>query len=751
MSERAEQAPETGGGEKARQAGPGHDQRRPASGQAPSEACRAAGRPAEGEQEEAAGEAGARGGRRRGRPSKLDVAIRLGKQRYQLGRTSQASSGRPYAKRDNVRYLFDGKAKAELRADLRYAWQCADPDEATPSDSTLNSAISALKRFALEVEPDPTTAEDRMRAAGVSPDGGPSDRGAEALRNLGLDGSPVPENYAIPEPYEVDAGGVWRSVEGGEDQGASRVRVAWSALLPVGVLRAPDGAEEVELAWWRPPRWVRRAVPRSVAKSGRRLVAALGDQGLPVIEADAKQVERWLAAAEAANWGVLQPTRITRHLGWQPDGTTFVTGDQQPWPVRLTYDTQARALAAYHPHGTLEGWQEAVAPLTGHPRAQIGIYASLAAPLLKILGLPSFTVDWSGRSTTGKTITVVVGLSAWAAPSETAGAFGTWKTSVIATEKRLNLVRGLPVVLDESQLAFPPELVADVLYQVGENVGKGREGGWASMLAWETIVLSTGERPALSFTARQGASARVLSVEGYPFGSDPAAAIAAHKGVLGDYGTAGPAFVARLMAVLGEDGGHAKLLKLHRGLVKLYATGGDLSRRRAPLVACLHLAAILAHQWGVVAFQTPEPGVWLELFAGPDPRDDRPGEAFRVIREFIAARPDRVWGLAKVYDREGNDRPREYAEPPPLGWAGRLRDDGAVALLPEVVRQELKRAGYELDEVKSEWARSGAIRRDGRNLCRLERFGGGRERMYVFEPATERSQADAEREQEAGG
>ena len=166
-------------------------------------------------------------------------------------------------------------------------------------------------------------------------------------------------------------------------------------------------------------------------------------------------------------------------------------------------------------------------PLTGHPRAQIGIYASLAAPLLRILGLPSFTVDWSGRSTTGKTITVVVGLSAWADPSETAGAFATWKTSVIATEKRLNLVRGLPVVLDESQLAFPPELVGDVLYQVGENVGKGREGGWASMLAWETIVLSTGERPALSFTARQGASARVLSVEGYPFGSDPAAAIAA--------------------------------------------------------------------------------------------------------------------------------------------------------------------------------------------------------------------------------
>jgi len=670
------------------------------------------------------------------------VAIRLGKQRYQLGRTSQASKGRPYAKRDNVRYLFDGKAKAELRADLRYAWQCAAPDEATPSDSTLNSAISALRRLALEVEPDPTTAEDRMRAAGVSPDGGPSDRGAEALRNLGLDGSPVPENYAIPEPYEVDAGGVWRSVEGGEDQGASRVRVAWAALLPVGILRAPDGAEEVELAWWRPPRWVRRAVPRSVAKSGRRLVAALGDQGLPVIEADAKQVERWLAAAEAANWGVLQPTRITRHLGWQPDSTTFVTGDQQPWPVRPTYDTQARALAAYHPHGTLADWQAAIAGLARHPGAQMGVYAALAAPLLRPLGLGSFTVDWSGRSTTGKTITAIIALSVWADPSETAGAFGTWKTSVIAAEKRLNLVRGLPVVLDETQVAAP-ELVADILYQVAEGIGKGREGGWASMLAWQAIVLSTGERPALSFLTRQGASARVLSLEGYPFDDDAATAKTMGGKVLTCYGTAGPAFMGHLAELLGSETGQAKLAKMHRKLTRDHETGSALNRRRAPLVASLHLAGVLAHQWGVVPFPAPAPKVWDGLFGTADPRDDRAGEALAVVHSFIAAHPDRILGVSQVYDQLGTGRQREYEEPPAFGWAGRQVEDGAVALFPEVVKQELRRAGYELDEVAKEWAKSGAIRRgDGRHLLRRVRIGGDLRRMHVFEAGGESGQEE---------
>src|SRR6266513_5615083 len=73
----------------------------------------------------------------------------------------------------------------------------------------------------------------------------------------------------------------------------------------------------VELAWRDGPRWVSRLIRRAVTKSGRKLVAEAGDAGLPVIEAEARQAERWLAAAEAANYDVIARNPVARQLGWQ--------------------------------------------------------------------------------------------------------------------------------------------------------------------------------------------------------------------------------------------------------------------------------------------------------------------------------------------------------------------------------------------------------------------------------------------------
>ena len=99
------------------------------------------------------------------------------------------------------------------------------------------------------------------------------------------------------------------------------------------------------------------------------------------------------------------------------------------------------------PDGTLAAWKEAIAAASDHLVVQVGAYAGLASPLLEPLGLDSFTVDISGRSTRGKTITAMVALSCWADPSDKSEAMHTWQAaSVIGIEKRLNLVSGLTVV-----------------------------------------------------------------------------------------------------------------------------------------------------------------------------------------------------------------------------------------------------------------------------------------------------------------
>lgn len=275
----------------------------------------------------------------------------------------------------------------------------------------------------------------------------------------------------------------------------------------------------------------------------------------------------------------------------------------------------------------------------------------------------------------------------------------------------MNLVCGLPVVIDETRVVTSPDLVDAVIYQVPKNHGQARGGGWPNMLPWRTIVISTGEQPATSFTSHQGASARVLSVQHPPFGSRGTAsqevAEDVKSGVEANYGTAGPAFAGCLQARLAGGAGREKLRTRHAELTESLRGGNDMTARRAPLVACLALAAELAAEWEIVPFAAPETSIWLDLFTSADQRDNRSQMALDIVREFISSHADKLWGGLVRDDDE---------RPPATGWIGRPVDGGiagnehgGIALLPEKIREELKRRGYELDAVLPGWREQGVL------------------------------------------
>ena len=603
----------------------------------------------------------------------------------------------PYLIRGEQKYRFEGPERRSLKADLRALWREENPGENTPSDADLNSVIDDLQRLARDADPDEPTAEEEagqvLAAHGISEM--PHDRGLGLVTRL--DDSPLPEGYVIPEPYIIEPDGVHLV----KDDGAGYARVAWAWLFPVRVYVDPDGDQLVELAWRDGPRWVTRLIRRSLTKSGRKLIAEAGDAGLPMIEAEAKQAERWLAAAETANRSAIARHPVARQLGWQADGKTFVTGQDTPWRVEPRYSDQAAALAAHRPRGSLGAWKDAIAMARDHLIVQVGAYAGLASPLLHPLGLDSFTVDFSGRSTRGKTITAMVALSCWADPSDRSEGMLTWQTaSVIGIEKRLNLVSGLTVVVDETRLVKDPALVDAVLYMIPKNHGRPRGGGWPNMIPWRAVVVSTGEQAATSFTSHQGASARVLSVQSPPFGTDGKASRGAaetvKEGVEANYGTAGPAFVARLQARLAEDGGTGKLRTRHQELAEMLRGSTDMTGRRAPLAACLALAAELAEEWDILPFAAPEVTAWSGVFASDEQRDNRPEMALDLVRQYLAAHADKMWG--------SNDG----SHPPASGWIGHKAKEGP-ALLPEKLREELRKRGYELDAVIPGWLEMGAL------------------------------------------
>ena len=556
----------------------------------------------------------------------------------------------------------------------------------------------------------------------------------------------LPAGWSVPEGYEIDRGGVFLVRE--TRDGVQRTRVTYAPLLPVGVYVDPAGCQMVELVWRDHGRWVNRVVARNIAKSGRRLITALGDAGLPAVDADAKLLERWLAAAEAYNQRVIPRRSLYRWLGWQADGT-FVTGPTGRHRVEPIYDEQAPAIAAHHPHGDLESWKQAIKLIEPYPVAQMALYAGLAAPLLSLLRLDSFTIDLSGRSTRGKTTAAKIGLSLWADPTEKGDGLFSWRATMLAIEKRLNVVRGLPVVIDETRVVKHNELVDQVLYQVPKNHGQARGAGWPSLLPWSTIVISTGEQSALSFTTHQGAAARVLTLTRPPFGTgsgdNATAAIAVGRAIDENYGLAGPVFIGRLLAALTDPQRPActpdktcppertcalcQLRERHAQLTERFRGDTDMSGRRAPMVAVLALAAQLGHEYGVVPFPPPEPAVWHDLFAAADTTDNRPEMALDVVREWVASHSDELWTPERTIQ-------------PPTGWIGRRllldSDRPTVALLPERLKAVLARSGYSLDAVLPGWQELGYLHKGtGRApYLHVRALGDSKVRMYIFTPGT---------------
>ncbi|MCU1616343.1 MAG: hypothetical protein JWO98_3883 [Frankiales bacterium] len=506
---------------------------------------------------------------------------------------------------------------------------------------------------------------------------------------------------ATPEPYKVNRRGVHVLLAFGT---SSRwVQIAYAPLVITKAFTDAEGKQSVELAWTDRGKVVRRIVSREAIVRGRELIKTLGGDGLPVLDSDSREIERWLAVFEATNEPTIPTGYVARYLGWQPDGT-FVSGPDGDTRVEVTYEEQKGAAAAHRRAGTLDKWRAGIGQLEGYPVPRVVLAASFAAPLLKPLSIPSFTVDISSRSTRGKTTCLQCGLSVWADPSEDARALASWRTTLIGAEKHLNLVRGLVTTLDETMTAESPEIVNNLIYDLPKNEGKLRGGGWPSGLQWQTVLLSTGERPALSYSTHQGAAARVLSLTTSPFGDGGGpVAVALRDCILDNHGQAGPEFARRLIEEISTQKGRDALRAEHEKLREQLLGTSDMTGRRAPKVAVIALAERLAHRWGILPYEPLPVERWQRMFADvQEESDDRPEMAMDVLRAHVAS------NAAHIFRRGESKRDDQ----PHSGWLGLVPAPGGpswVAIPPEKARKILADAGYSLDAVLQGWIDAGYL------------------------------------------
>jgi hypothetical protein len=504
--------------------------------------------------------------------------------------------------------------------------------------------------------------------------------------------------------YTLNREGVWRLYLTARE-GEKRQLIAALPLIMSRRFVDDRGGVRFELAWLTDEGEVKRqVVTAETLNDAGKLFRVIPDNA--ITSTTSKACVEYLSHLRRRNreWLVETTQRVMTALGWDVEGTaTFTAGHGRPHLVHDTRNT-GKWLKAYRQQGTLQGWVDVVHEVADRVPVQVVLSASLAAPLLRVLGADNFAIDHHGSSSTGKTGTGRGGMSAWAEPVPTTVPWSDTETSM---NHKLAMLRGLPILLDDTQLTVKdPKKLEQVVYGLTQGKSKGRSTGdgreMQDVVDYEAVALITGETSVLSLTKMPGISGRVVPLSGAAF-ADKAQAQAFTKGCRANFGHAGPAFVEHLQ---GQDA--VELRARWDDLRKVLSdqVEGEIPGRRADSVAVLQLANQLGHEIGLLPLLPQD--VWVTLTeggeAGLDGGNDRPLEALGKILDWA------VMNRARFYER---GQASGEGLSPQGGWLGRWEAEPArnakfktpyVGFNREKLADELTRLGYQPDLILNAWA-----------------------------------------------
>lgn len=355
------------------------------------------------------------------------------------------------------------------------------------------------------------------------------------------------DNYTnFTGDYDRMACGGWIANDTGifaQNSGGVEEVACYHPILPVERLKNLEtGEEQIKLAYKRNGRWNEIIVPKTMITSANKIVALSG-RGISVTSENAKLLVKYLSDVENMNDDYISVQYSTSKLGW-------IAGDFIPYDREIVFDGDSRFRMTYDSIscvGSEETWMDHIKELRKSGRMEIKMIlaASFASVLVKPLGALPFFVDLWGETEGGKTVTLMMGASVWAAPDESRY-IGDFKTTDVALEAKADMLNHLPMFLDDTSKtsARIRDNFESVVYDLCSGKGKSRsnkELGINRENHWRNIIICNGERPLSSYVNQGGAINRILEIEcGEKVYSDPQKTA---ETVKHNYGFAGRRFV----------------------------------------------------------------------------------------------------------------------------------------------------------------------------------------------------------------
>lgn len=516
----------------------------------------------------------------------------------------------------------------------------------------------------------------------------------------GLDVPGLPGDTPMPPGYLITPEGLIRK------NGDDLLLISRQVICPIAVHR--DTASHhyhVVMVWQTASRdaWEKRTVARGVISESKRIVQ-LSEFGAPVDSVNASEIVRWCTAVQ--QYCDLPESQASSVLGWQDDGERgFLWGKTcLGGSVHLLADDGTEQLAeGFRKSGSFEGWRKAWDEIEGHPAVGLAVYAAIAPVLIGIIReAPTFTVDWSGRQQGGKTTLLQLAASVWGDP---AALISQWRASSVGVERTLEFFRHLPTILDDTKHANPPTVVTETLYQVTGRRGRvrGKVEGMRRTADLRTVLLSTGERAATTFTEDAGARSRCLAVEGMPFGRAADGRAISERvqiTVMDHHGHLGPAVVDYLLSKREMWSGLSARWNKLRDDIAAKKSGSD-GRGSAYLATLLLSGHIIEEATGLKLRGAimDEAERWAAAAAKSA---DRPLEALRWVWSWI------------------DQHPRSVARPAGEAMMGPCVCSGSelIAICPDekppgviwaALVRDMARDGFAIADVEREWISRGWV------------------------------------------
>jgi uncharacterized protein (DUF927 family) len=460
----------------------------------------------------------------------------------------------------------------------------------------------------------------------------------------------------------------------------------------------------LEAAWLEKGQWKYLKAPRSQFFNANKIMD-LADRNFPVGTANAKALARYLQSFEATYIEMLPEQQISFQMGWHENtfllGKECISSDSTNIDFQTADSGEVSIAEGLRAKGEYEKWLNVVNKVSNFPLPMIALYASLSTPLIKILEVPNYGVDFSGMTSTGKTTNLRLSASVYGQPDESLSSSmtRTWDSTNVAAERICELLSDLPMILDDTKRS-KPWAVGSKIYMIisGQGRGRGSKAGLRETQSWRTTLISSGEAAAITYTTDAGARARLLTFRGSPFGDTANHELVneVNSVIKNNYGHAGKIWIKWLIDNKNHWGSFREELEVIKS--KFNPTTG-VEARLAEQFAIIIFTSLKAK----IALDIPNFSIMSNLRKIWGQIKEEAGEidihvrGARSIYEWAVSNPTSFWGQHK---KDNNDN----LIVPNNGWAGKWEQDenddwDCIYFVPRQLEEICKRANFDYGAV----------------------------------------------------